>query len=76
MHSSSRKLSFALATVWLAACSSARLPSYPIEHPANPEAPMAPMGEPSDAPTLSWRPATQPAEAADTPAVEHHHEKH
>jgi hypothetical protein len=73
MHPSSRKLSVALATVWLAACSAATLPSYPIEHPANPEAPMAPISEPADSLTSSRRPL--PADAGAAPIMEHHHEK-
>ncbi|MFN0039219.1 MAG: hypothetical protein ACKVP2_06900 [Burkholderiales bacterium] len=76
MHSPSRKLFFALAAVWLTACSSARLPTYPIEHPANPEAPMAQIDEPAESLTSSRRPAAQPADAAATPPAEHHHEKH
>lgn len=76
MHPSFRNLSLALATAWLAACSAATLPSYPIGHPANLEAQMAPIREPADSLSSTRRPSAQPADAATMPVMEHDHEKH
>jgi hypothetical protein len=76
MHPLFRDLIPALAISWLAGCAPATLPSYPIEHPANPQAPMTPVTEPADSLTSSWRPTTDPLTTDTSPSTEHRHEKH
>jgi hypothetical protein len=76
MHPLYRNLISALAISGMAACATATLPSYPIEHPANPQAPMAPVTEPADSLTSSRRPTVDPPANDTSPPMEHRHEKH
>jgi hypothetical protein len=76
MHSLFRNLIFFLAISGLAGCAIATAPSYPIEHPANPQAPMAPITESADSLTSSRRPTPDPPATDPSRPAEHRHDKH
>jgi hypothetical protein len=76
MHPLFRNLISALAISGLAGCAPATLPSYPIEHPANPQAPMAPLTEPADSLTSSRWQTVEPPATDTSPSMDHRHEQH